>query len=140
MQAATDWAKTRNHLLAMTALAMALGGGLSLVDPGIGSAVAVPLAWLVGQSTGAKFAGLFGRQTQRGEALRLAALAAGLHVGVFLIGLGLSMLGNIGNILPIRWGNLGIILGLTAVIGFAVTLGGLKLGAMLALRQRARRG
>ena len=71
MQAATDWAKTRNHLLAMTALAMALGGGLSLVDPGIGSAVVVPMTWLVGQSTGAKFAGLSGRQTHWAEALRL---------------------------------------------------------------------
>jgi len=140
MQAATDWAKTRNHLLAMTALAMVLGGGLTLIDPGISSAVALPLAWLVGQSTGAKFAGLSGRQTQRGEALRLAALAAGLHLGVFLIGLGLSMLGDIGNILPIRWGNLGIILALTAVIGFAATLGGVKLGALLALRQQARGG
>jgi hypothetical protein len=135
-----DWVTARNHLLAMTALAMALGGGLVLVDPGLGSAVAVPLAWLVGQSTGAKFARLLGRQTRWDEALQLAALAAGLHVGVFLIGLALSMLGNIGNILPIRWGNLGLILTLTAVIGFAMTLGGLKLGATLALRRLSRRG
>lgn len=134
----SDWTVVRNHYLAMAALALFLGGLIALVDPGIGSAIAIPAAFFAAQSAGTKFAGLTGRALHRVEALRLAALGAVLQVGVGLAGIGLGMASASGSIVKIHYGAIAAILGAAAIITVLVTLAGLWFGARVVLR-RARR-
>lgn len=135
-----NWKKARNHYFAMTALAMVLGGLAALFDPALGSAVAVPLAFLAAQTAGAKFGELAGRAMSWDEAWRLSAIAAAVQVGVFLGGLGLVMATDPQPITNVRYDRIAGIVVVTGGITFLLTLGGLRFGVFLALRRAKRRG
>jgi hypothetical protein len=132
-----EWTAARNHYLAMAALAMALGTVVALVDPGIGSAVAVPLVFFAAQTAGAKFAGLAARHMTGAEALRLAGIAAALQVGLGLVALIVSLLAERQQITTIHYGTILILGAATAVISLLVTLAGLRFGTFVDLRRQA---
>jgi hypothetical protein len=132
------WTTARNHYLAMAALAMALGGLISLVDPAIASAVALPAAFFSAQPAGARFARLSARAMTRGEALRLAMIAAALPIAAFIIGIGVVMATDPQPVTDVHYGNiLGIIL-VTVLVMVPVTLAGLWFGARMVLSRQAK--
>jgi hypothetical protein len=128
---------TRNHYLAMAALGLGLGGLVSLVDPGIASAVALPVAFFAAQSAGAKFATLAGRALTRAEALPLAGLAVLLQVSVGAAGIALSILTGSGQTVAIHYDMIALVLAAAALLSFLVTLAGLGFGARITLRRKA---
>jgi predicted MFS family arabinose efflux permease len=131
----TDWQKARNHYLAMAMLAVVLSGLVGLVDPGIASAVVLPAMFFAAQSAGSKFAILSGRAMQRGEALRLAVIAAALQVGIGLGGIGLGMMLERGQIVAVHYGAIAGLLVAAALASVLVTWAGLWFGARVILRR-----
>lgn len=134
-----EWRLARNHYLAMAALALALGGLIALVDPGIASAIALPGAFFAAQSAGSRFAGLAGRVLQRGEALRLSFIAAALQVVVGAAGIALGVAMASGQVVAIHFGTIAAILAAAAVLSVLVTWAGLHFGGIVTLRRASRK-
>jgi hypothetical protein len=133
-----EWTAARNHYLAMAALAIVLGAVVTLVDPGIGSAVALPLAFFTAQTAGTKFAGLAARHMTGAEALRLSAIAVAVQVGLGLAALIVSLVAERQQITAIHYDTIAMLGAATVAITLLATLGGLRFGSLVELRRQAR--
>jgi predicted MFS family arabinose efflux permease len=129
-----QWIDARNHYLAMAALGLFLCGLVALFDPGIASAVALPVAFFAAQSAGTKFARQSRRSMQKNEALRLSGIAAALQVAVGIGGIFLGIVTASGEVIAVHYGTILAVLTAAAVLTVAVTLVGLRFGAAVALR------
>lgn len=128
---------TRNHYLAMAALGLGLTGLVALVNPLIAAPLALPVAFLVAQVAGAKFGTLAGRTLTFAEALRLAGLAALVHVGLGVVAILVGIAITEGQTVAIHYDRIALVLAAAAAVAIVVTLGGLWFGAKMVLRRKA---
>ncbi|WP_309668353.1 ABZJ_00895 family protein [Tabrizicola sp.] len=135
----TAYTTARRSYLGSIALAAALGMLVALVVPDLATSVALPLAFIAAQIAGARFASLATRPMTMAEASRIAAMAAAIQVALFLVGLVFALLTEDQGVAAIHGGTIALIGMAAAVIGFLVTLAGLRFGAFLELRRKSRK-